>query len=464
MAEITPTQRLWRDALTGKISRREVLVRGAALGLSAPVIAALAQETIRGTLAAEEGSPTATFYDWELNLHPGIYDVGDAQGVTVEVAPTENFGNDRFIAEANDQSSTWDMYGGVTPFLEMLQLVATGTIEAWDPYVTDEIKNDLFPATLAEGSVDGSWYVWPLLLDICVQANNAGILTKAGIDPEAAPETWDEFIANAQKVQESGAAQFGLVFDNRDWRSLIPVTHSISTDVYTPDGLFRYNSDAAVQALEILKSMMQWTAPDILAAAGVDNTTLVDQAAWAAEQAGYYFKYQNAPLTYSFTWPDPSQLRLARLPKTADGVGGTVFWDTGAVLFKYGNNKPKMVEFIQAIQTDDAIWQNSVQGNPDGGTSAVGQMPVNQSVWDAWEATPPDYVTANPWVFSIRDALADAKAIAPSLLSISQFDVARPIWQKYLSGDTADAKTAGQEAFDAVLAEYKKQTGKDPQV
>ncbi len=164
----------------------------------------------------------------------------------------------------------------------------------------------------------------------------------------------------------------------------------------------------------------------------MDNTTLVDQATWAAEQAGYYFKYQNAPLTYSFTWPDPSQLRLARLPKTADGVGGTVFWDTGAVLFKYGNNKPKMVEFIQAIQKDDAIWQNSVQGDPDAGTSAVGQLPVTQSNWADWEASPPDYVTANPWVFEVRDALADASAIAPSLLSISQFDVARPIWQKYL--------------------------------
>jgi len=46
MTKLTPTQRLWREALTGKISRREVLVRGAALGLSAPVIAGLAQETI----------------------------------------------------------------------------------------------------------------------------------------------------------------------------------------------------------------------------------------------------------------------------------------------------------------------------------------------------------------------------------------------------------------------------------
>ena len=185
MVEKTPTQRLWQDALSGKISRRDVLVRGAALGISAPVLAALAQESIRGTLAAEEGSPTATFYDWELNLHPGIYDVGDAAGVTVEVAPTENFGNDRFIAEANDQSSTWDMYGGVTPFLEMLQLVETGTIEPWDAYVTDETRATSSRPPSTEGTVDGSWYVWPLLLDICVQASNAGILEKAGIDPDS---------------------------------------------------------------------------------------------------------------------------------------------------------------------------------------------------------------------------------------------------------------------------------------
>lgn len=464
MSELTPKQRLWRDALSGKISRREVLVRGAALGLSAPVIAGLAQETMRATLAAEEGKPVATFYDWELNLHPGIYDVGDREGVTVEVAPTENFGFDRFIAEANDQTSSWDMYGGVTPFLEMLQLVETGTIEPWNAYVTDEIKNDLFPATLEEGSVGGDWYVWPLLLDICVQASNAGILEKAGIDPAVAPATWDEFIANAQKVQESGAAPYGLTFDNRDWRSLIPITHSIDTDVYTPDGLFRYNSDAAVAALEIMKRMMEWTSADILAAAGVDNTTLVDQATWAAEQAGYYFKYQNAPLTYSATWQDPGMLTLARLPKTEGGVGGTVFWDTGAVLFKYGANKEKMVSFIQAIQQDEAIWRNSVQGNPDEGTTPVGQLPVTQSTWANWEAETPDFVSANPWVFDVRDALADAKAIAPCLLAIKQFDVARPIWQKYLSGETADAKTAGQEAFDAVVAEFKTQFGRDPEV
>ncbi len=69
------------------------------------------------------------------------------------------------------------------------------------------------------------------------------------------------------------------------------------------------------------------------------------------------------------------------------------------MLFKYGNNKPKMVELIKAIQQDQAIWENSVQGNPDEGTTPVGQMPVTQSTWANWEATPPDFVTANPWIF-----------------------------------------------------------------
>ena len=97
-----------------------------------------------------------------------------------------------------------------------------------------------------------------------MQARNADLVEKAGLDPTVAPKTWDEFIENARKVQESGVAPFGLVFDNRDWRSLIPVTHSISTDVYTPDGLFRYDSEPAIQALEILGRMMELTIPDVL--------------------------------------------------------------------------------------------------------------------------------------------------------------------------------------------------------
>jgi multiple sugar transport system substrate-binding protein len=454
---------LFRDALAGRISRRELVHRGAALGISAPILAALAQESMRGTLAAQERDPSSTFYSWMIDLHPDIPTVGEELGVNVETAPTENFGFDRFVAEANEGTSTWDSYGGVTPFLEMIPLVATETIEPWDAYLPAGFIDDFAPAARAEGTYNGQFYVWPLLLDICVQSYNADLVEQAGLDPTVAPTTWDEFIANARTVQESGVCPYGLTFDSRDWRSLIPVTHSISTDVYTPDGLFMFDSDAAVQALEILKQMMELTSSDILSAYSVDAAIQVDEAAFAAQQAAYYFKYQNAPLRNAAQWPDPTKLQIAKLPAPEGGVGGTVFWDTGAVLFKNGQNKEKAVEFFTALSKDERIWSNSVTGNADEGILPAGQVPVLQSLWAQWETTPPDWLAANPWARSVYDSLANASAIAPSVLAIKQFDTARPEWHKYLSGDVADAKTAATAAMDAVRKVFEEETGQAAQ-
>ena len=90
MAENTQVRQLFRDAMSGKLSRREVFQRGIALGLSANVIGMLAMNSIGNGIAraAEEGNPSGTFYQWMLNLHPSIRRVGEAQGVNIEEAPT----------------------------------------------------------------------------------------------------------------------------------------------------------------------------------------------------------------------------------------------------------------------------------------------------------------------------------------------------------------------------------------
>jgi hypothetical protein len=154
---------------------------------------------------------------------------------------------------------------------------------------------------------------------------------------------------------------------------------------------------------------------------------------------------------------------LGNLPAPEGGVGGTVFWDTGAVLFKNGRNKEKAVEFLTALSNDERIWRNSVVGNPEEGLLPAGQVPVLESLWAEWEASPPDWLAANPWARDIFDSLETASAIAPSVLGIKQFDTARPEWHKYLSGEVADAKTAMTAAMDAVRAEFKRQTGQDAQ-
>jgi multiple sugar transport system substrate-binding protein len=416
---------------------------------------------MRAALAAEEGTLNVTYYNWILDLHSPLELVNEDFGKTfplnAEVAPTENFGFDRFVTEAASQSSTYDMYIGVTPFLEMIALAESGTIEPWDPYMPEGVLDDIQASIKEEGTYNGSFYVWPFLLDVIVQGWNSDFVAKADLDPEVAPKNWDEYLANSRKIVESGAAPFGCTFDAHDWRSLLPITHSISTDVYDPEtGLFQYTSDAAVAALELMKQMMELANPDVLnpglTDGGVNSTP--DEGVLAAQQVGYYIKYQNAHLRFSSTWPDPKLLRLGALPVQEGGAGGTVFWTTGAVLFKYGFNKEQAAEYMNMLTHDQRVWEHSVLGDPSKQETAVGQLPVYTSVWDEYKSAPPQFITDNPWATAIWDGLGNAKAIAPTILAITQFDRARPEWHKYLSGEESDAKTAMQKAQDAAQAAY----------
>ena len=464
MIENQNARRLFQDAFAGRSSRRDVLKRAAALGLAAPVAASLANIAhIASVKAATEGTLNVTYYDWILNLHPSVNLVNEDFGKTfplnAEVAPTQGFGIDRFIAEARDETSTWDMYIGVTPFLEMIQLAESGSIEPWDPYLPEGFLDNMPESIRNEGTYNGSFYVWPFLLDITIQSWNADLVEKAGLDPAVAPKNWDEYLANAKTVVDSGAAPFGCTFDFHAWRSLIPITHSISTDVYEPEtGLFMWNSDPAVQALELMKQMTELANPDVLnegtTDAGVNQTP--DEIAFQQQLVPYYIKYQNAPMRFAATWPDPSKLQMAALPVQEGGAGGTVFWDTGAALFKHGLNKQQAADYMTALTSDPRIWQESIDGDEANGVPPVGQIPVLNSLWEEYTANPPEWLTANPWATTVWNALPQASAIAPSKLAITQFNVAAPFYTAYLSGDEADAKTALTKAYDAVQAEFNK--------
>ena len=85
-----------------------------------------------------------------------------------------------------------------------VQLADSGTIEPWDPYLPAGLLDDLPTSIKDEGTYNGQFYVWPFLLDVIVQGWNAAQVEQAGLDPEAAPKNWDEFIAAMQKVQKAG--------------------------------------------------------------------------------------------------------------------------------------------------------------------------------------------------------------------------------------------------------------------
>jgi multiple sugar transport system substrate-binding protein len=451
-----------RQPTERRLSRRQLLVEvgapvvggllavslaPAAVGLAAPANAAPFQQTASRPL-------TPTFYQWIVDLHPSLPQVNDAFKATAplnfQIAPVQGFGIDRFVAEARDKSSTWDVYVGMTPFVEMSSLIAADVIEPWDNYIPKDVLDDLIPSIRNECTVNGQLYSWPFLLDIIIMGWNGGQSSQAGIT--SMPTTWDDLLADSQQIVTSGAAPYGVVFDAHGWRSLAPITHSISTSAYTSDLFFDFTSDPALQALDVMKKMKALSAPNVLnpgnTDAGVNDTP--DENAFAAQQATYFVKYQNAPLRFAATWPDPTQLQLGPLPKPQGGEGATVFWTTGACLFKYGQNKDQAAAYMKSLTYNQGIWKDSINGTP---TSHPGQLPSYQSVYASWAAAKPDWM--QDWVPLVFDQLKVARAIPNQKFGLTQFNIGQPYWEKYLTGEESDPKVAMQAAFDAVQAQAK---------
>jgi ABC-type glycerol-3-phosphate transport system substrate-binding protein len=437
-----------------------------ACAVPAPTAAPAVEEAPAEEAPAEDEARllTPTFYQWIVDLHPAIDQVNSAfpGGVNFQIAPVEGFNVARFVAEAKEGMSTWDVYIGMTPFVEMAGLIEAGVIEPWDPYIPQEILDDLSPAIREECTVDGKLYSWPFLLDVIVQAWNANITDQAGL-PDEPPPDWTTFLANSQAVVDSGAALYGCTFDSNGWRSLCPITHSINTDTYymlegDPSGvpLYDFTSEQAIEALQIMKQMLDLSSANALQPGttdgGVNQTP--DEVAFAAQRVAYYVKYQNSPLRMAENWDNPAGLRMGALP--TGGEGATVFWTTGACLFKNGQNKEKAAEYLASLTYEPQIWQDSISGSPSG---KPGQLPPYESIYKEWAENPPDWLLAEPWVQLVTGSMAVAKAIPNHSFGLQQFVIGKPEWEKYLKGEVDDPMVAMQAAKDAVVAEVQKTLG-----
>lgn len=438
-----------------------------ALAAAAPTTAARsappAVAPTSGLVSSQTGERpvTPTFYSWITNLHPSIPAINDEFSKTtplnMQIAPTQGFGIDRFVAEAKDKNSTWDVYVGMTPFVEMVSLVKADVIEPWDNYMPKEVLDDILPAFREECSYKGKLYSWPFFLDIIGQGWNTTITDKAGITDKEGPKDWDAFNAFGKQVQDKKAANYGATFDAHGWRSIAPITHSMATDVYYNDEagepLFDFTNDAVVAALQQMKIMKEQSGPNVLNPGTIDGgvNDTPDENMFAAQEVAYYVKYFNAPLRMAATWSDPSKLALAPLPKFKNGKGSTVFWTTGCCLFKYGQNKQGVVDYLKKLTYDERIWKDSIQGTP---AAHPGQLPPYKSLYDKWNASKPDWM--QPFVPLVRAQLDVAKAIPNHKYGLSQFNIGQPSWEKFLKGEESDPKKALQAAKDAVAAENRR--------
>ena len=439
-----------------ELSRRGLLKGGLGLGVGAAGAGTLGAllEACGGGGQAPSRALTPTFYQWIFDTHPYVQvfnrKYGQSHKLDAKPAPVSGFGAQKFIAEAKDKTSSWDLYVGMTPFIDTVDLAEAGVIEPWDDFIEKDVLDDIIPSIRAECTYKGKLYCWPFMTDITTLGWNSEQVGKAGLDPSTSPKTWDDLIAAARKVKQSGAAPFGVTFDAHGWRSLCPITFSFDTNVTTSDGLFDFTSPAAVEALQVMKRMKELANPDVLnpgtSDGGVNGTP--DEGAFTARQVAYFVKYQNAPIRMSAKWPDPTQVAIGPLP--SGGTGATVFWDTGSALFTYGGNKKAAAQYLKALTTDVGFWKESCAV----GKNQAGQLPPFQSFWKKWKTDPPEWLPK--WAPLVNDQLAHSHAIHPSKWGLQQFVTGQPYWQKYLTGEESDPKKAMKDTMAAVRAEIKK--------
>src|SRR5437762_3554017 len=83
-----------------------------------------APTTAPAAVAASTRPLTPTFYQWIVDLHPSLPQVNKQfPDLNFQIAPVQGFGIERFVAEGKNKESTWDVYVGMTPFVEMKALI-----------------------------------------------------------------------------------------------------------------------------------------------------------------------------------------------------------------------------------------------------------------------------------------------------------------------------------------------------
>lgn len=142
---------------------------------------------------------------------------------------------------------------------------------------------------------------------------------------------------------------------------------------------------------------------------------------------------------------------MGPLPKFAGGEGSTVFWTTGAALFKHGKNKEKAAEYVKALTYDMQIWKDSIAGTS---TGHPGQLPPYKSLFAQWNANRPSWLP--DFVGLVRGQLDQAKCITNHLFGLQQFIIGQSVWETYLKGEEKNPRVAMQNVVDAVHAEMKR--------
>jgi trehalose/maltose transport system substrate-binding protein len=425
-----PVNDLLSESLSGKISRRDVLKRATALGLSAPLVGLLVSAHSRGALA-QSATPAAQPAGYSLtkptNLPTGLSGkltvvLGqDGPGVPWEEAACKMFTDITGVAvtRISGPASTTDRN------TQYLQVFGAGAADidacmidvvfpaVFAPYAVDlsaELKanaDDYFKAIVDNNTVDGVMTSIPWYTDAGVMYYRKDLLEKYKI--ASAPTTWAELETAAKTIQDGeqaagnksfwgfvfqGAAYEGLTCNALEWQ-----VSNGGGSIVESDKSVSVNNDKVAAMFDKAKAWIGNISPSGVTGYQEEDARGVWQAGNAAFMRNWPYAYANGQAADSVI---KDKFDVVPVPKgdaegarNADCLGG---WQMMAS--KFSKNGDAAKAFCQFLTSKEIQKSKAIE---------LSNLPTLASLYDD-----PDVLAAQPFFGRLKDVFTGGAVARPS--------------------------------------------------
>ncbi|MDR6550846.1 extracellular solute-binding protein [Paenibacillus qinlingensis] len=254
--------------------------------------------------------------------------------------------------------------------MDLRQVIEAKWVRPLDGLVSDNWKKQFYPGSFSDGVnvIGGKTYSWPITGPELQQMLyiNKDVLKKAGMDPEKAPETWDELRTMSKAVADKGKGDvFGLVFAGGQNNYLTNAVKGFAAGVSTQDaggynyktGKYTFSTQAFTDSIKLLMDMKK------------DGSILPSSYTLKSAEAGVLFGSGKAAFLLDGRWrmwqikrdtPD-TNFGIAALP-TPDGkpaMNGyiTANYTSGFVVSATSKNTEAIGTFIEEGLASQSFYE-----------------------------------------------------------------------------------------------------------
>lgn len=461
--------RLVQDAMHGRASRRDIIRRGSALGLSGALMGSILRF---GSVGAQSATPEGRAAGWSLTK-PEWLDV-DLSGVTLSAvlgadgpgAPFDQATCDFFAehtgatvnyiqgAESatdrltyytqtlNAQSSDFDVF--------TVDVIWPGILAVHAEDLTDAAQEladsgaNFFERILSNNKIGDTLVSIPTYTDAGMLYTRTDLLEKYGA---TAPTTWAELEEAAKAIAEGevadGKADFvGYVFQAAAYEGLTCnalewiYSNGGGTFIET-DGTVTVNSDQAKAAIERAKGWIGGIAPSAV-------TNYKEEDSRGVWQGGNAAFLRNWPYVYSISQADDSELKdkfsVGLLPK-GDGEGADHAATLGgwnAMVSKYSENVDAAKVFAKYLCSFEVQKARAIERS------------LNPTITEVYEDA--DVIAANPYQADFMPIFEGGSVARPSGVAADLYnDVSVAVFttvNELLAGQQDDVSSAMDNLAD----------------